>query len=830
MATSSSPPADDLPGGYTPGRLARRAAYALRKAGQAVWRGDVEDRATTPSQPQVVVSFGDLTERLRKYLPSSDVALIKDAFRFSDAAHLGQFRRSGEPYITHPIAVAAILSEWKLDAAAIQAALLHDVIEDTGVRKAELVERFGTTVAELVDGVSKLDRLSFHSNEQAQAENFRKMLLAMARDVRVILIKLADRLHNVRTLDAVEPAKQQRIARETLEIYAPIAHRLGLNAIFRELEDACFARRYPLRYQVLSRAVLAARGNRREVLGKILESVRKALAASKLKAEVQGREKTLYGIYRKMVEKHLSFSEVLDVYGFRIVVASRPECYLTLGALHALFKPVPGKIKDYIAIPKVNGYQSLHTTLIGPFGTPIEFQVRTLEMHRVAESGVAAHWLYKEDGASLTELQSRTHQWLQSLLEIQSQTGDSTEFLENIKVDLFPDKVYVFTPKGRIVSVPRGATPVDFAYGIHTDVGNKCVAARVNGEVQPLRTELRNGDVIEIITGPVARPNPAWLGFVRTGKARAEIRHFLRTMKREESVDFGERLLEQAAEQLQMPLASISAEQWQALAAAAQVGDRDELLADIGLGRRLAAVVARQLALIAARDPAAASGEAVRPAAPVVLRGTEGMALQMANCCLPIPGDAIIGQMRRDLGLAVHQLDCAHAQRARRADPDRWIDLQWAGEATGLYTVNIDARALNERGVLGRVAAAIAEADSNILNVHLEDDGSDLSVIHFKLQVHDRRHLAAVVRAMRRIKQVKRVVRMRQSRSPAGEEPDDPQSRDMGARGESVDPVDPAGAVDADGEYSLLGERGARADRDEPGAGEFQALGERPGG
>jgi guanosine-3',5'-bis(diphosphate) 3'-pyrophosphohydrolase len=768
MVTSSSPPADLPAGGYTPGKLARRAASALRKAGQAVWGADAPRDGTGVREPQVVVSFADLTERLRKYLPAGEIQHIKEAFRFSDAAHLGQFRQSGEPYITHPIAVAEILAEWKLDGAAIQAALLHDVIEDTGVGKSELVERFGAVVADLVDGVSKLDRLSFDSSEQAQAENFRKMLLAMARDVRVILIKLADRLHNVRTLDAVEPAKQHRIARETLEIYAPIAHRLGLNAIFRELEDACFERLYPLRYQVLRKAVLAARGNRREVLGKILESVRKALTGSRLKTEVYGREKTLYGIYRKMAEKHLSFSEVLDVYGFRIVVAGRPDCYLALGALHALYKPVPGKFKDYIAIPKVNGYQSLHTTLIGPFGTPVEFQIRTQEMHRVAESGVAAHWLYKEDGASLTELQSRTHQWLQSLLEIQRQTGDSTEFLENIKVDLFPDKVYIFTPKGKIVSVPRGATPVDFAYGIHTDVGNKCVAARVNGEVQPLRTELHNGDVVEIITGPVARPNPAWLAFVRTGKARAEIRHFLRTMKREESVDFGERLLGQAAEQLQMPLTSVSDEQWNALVTEAQVGNREELLADIGLGRRLAAVVARQLSLIAARDPSSPAHADATPAitAPVTIRGTEGMSLQMASCCMPIPGDAIVGHMRRDLGLAVHQADCVHAQRARRADPERWIDLQWAAEPSGLYIVNIDVRVMNERGVLGMIAAAIAEADSNILNVHVADEGANLSAIHFKIQVRDRRHLALVVRMLRRVKLVTRVVRVRPVRAP----------------------------------------------------------------
>ncbi|MDL1860520.1 bifunctional (p)ppGpp synthetase/guanosine-3',5'-bis(diphosphate) 3'-pyrophosphohydrolase [Betaproteobacteria bacterium PRO7] len=768
MATSN-PPSPDLPAGYTPSGFARRAAEALRKAGKAVWRADSE--ATEAGVPAGVVSFGELTDRLKRYLPSADVQRIKEAYRFSDAAHLGQFRKSGEPYITHPIAVAEILTEWKLDAAAIQAALLHDVLEDSGVRKQELVERFGTTVAELVDGVSKLDRLRFDSNEEAQAESFRKMLLAMARDVRVILIKLADRLHNVRTLDAMDPDKRRRIARETLDIYAPIAHRLGLNAIYRELQEQSFARIHPLRYRVLQKAVLAARGNRREVLGKILQSVRKALSNAKLRAEVYGREKTLYGIYRKMEEKHLSFSEVLDVYGFRIVVATRAECYLALGALHALFKPVPGRFKDYIAIPKVNGYQSLHTTLIGPYGTPVEFQIRTKEMHHVAESGVAAHWLYKDDATSLSELQSRTHQWLQSLLEIQSQTGDSTELMENIKVDLFPDKVYVFTPKGKIVSLPRGATPVDFAYSIHTDIGNKCVAARVNGEIQPLRTELRNGDVVEIVTGPVARPNPSWLAFVRTGKARAEIRHFLRTMKREESVELGERLLAQAALQLDLPLERVPPARWEALIREAQARDRDEILADIGLGRRLAAVVARQLLLGAETEGGTGSERTRSAAAPVVIRGTEGMAVQMANCCCPIPGDAIVGHMRKDQGLAVHQADCANAQRARRADPERWIDLQWAEETSGTFAVNIDIGAQNQRGVLGRIAVAIAEADSNILNVHIDDEDAEVVVIHFKIQVRDRQHLARVVRALRRIKQVSRVLRVRSTaRSGAGEE------------------------------------------------------------
>jgi GTP diphosphokinase / guanosine-3',5'-bis(diphosphate) 3'-diphosphatase len=764
LPAGAVPPAAPSPSSYSPTGLARRAAEALRKA--VVWRSD--EPAEPP--PPAVVSFAQLTEKLKRYLSSGDIQRVKEAFKVSDAAHLGQFRKSGEPYITHPIAVAELLADWKLDAAAIQAALLHDVLEDSGISKQELTEKFGATVAELVDGVSKLDRLRFDSSEQQQAESFRKMLLAMARDVRVILIKLADRLHNVRTLDVMVAEKRHRIARETLEIYAPIANRLGLNALYRELQDQAFARLYPLRYRTLEKAVRSARGNRREVLGKMMESVRKTLVQAKLKTEIYGREKTIYGIYKKMEEKHLSFSEVLDVYGFRIVVNSRAECYLALGALHGLYKPVPGRFKDYIAIPKVNGYQSLHTTLIGPYGTPVEFQIRTQEMNHVAESGVAAHWLYKEDETSLSEMQSRTHAWLQSLLEIQNQTGDSTELMENIKVDLFPDKVYVFTPRGKIVSLPRGATPVDFAYNIHTDVGNKCVAARINGEIQPLRTELRNGDVVEIVTGPVARPNPGWLSFVRTGRARAEIRHFLRTMKREESIELGERLLVQAARQLEFGLGDIAPGRWEAVIKAANARDRDEILADIGLGRRLAAVVARQLML-----PATSAEASDRPrtapaqAAPVVIRGTEGMAVLMASCCCPIPGDAIIGHMRRDQGLAVHQADCPNATRARRADPERWLDLQWSEETSGSFAVNLDVSAANQRGVLGRIAAGFAEDDTNILNVHVDDDGSEIALLHFKVQVRDRKHLARVMRTLRRIKQVTRVVRVRSRERTADE-------------------------------------------------------------
>lgn len=745
VASSTTEPA-------APG-FARRAAQAFKKA---VWRSEPDAEPVS-----AVATVATLTDRVKKYLSSGDVQKIKEAFRFSDEAHLGQFRRSGAPYITHPLAVAEILTEWRLDGAAIQAALLHDVIEDCGIEQSQLIQNFGSTVADLVDGVSKLDRLQFTSTEHAQAENFRKMLLAMARDVRVMLIKLADRLHNMRTLGAVDSERRRRIARETLEIYAPIAHRLGLNTLFRELEELSFQHLYPLRYQVLNKAVLAARGNRREVLGKMMIAVRKALTDSKLRAEVQGREKTVYGIYRKMVDKRLSFSEVLDVYGFRVVVDSVAQCYLALGALHSLYKPVPGKFKDYIAIPKVNGYQSLHTTLIGPYGTPVEFQLRTKDMHHVAETGVAAHWLYKDDDSDLSELQSRTHQWLQSLLEIQRQTGDSSEFLEHIKVDLFPDKVYIFTPKGRIVALPRDATPVDFAYSIHTDVGNKMVAARINNEIQPLRTQLKNGDMVEIVTGPEAKPNPAWVSFVRTGKARSEIRHFLRTMKFDESVELGEQLLAQAAQQFNLPLADVGEEQWAQVLKQSDAQSRQDLLADIGLGRRLPAVVARQLALKSGEGETQVSAAVDATQVPVVVRGTEGMAVQMANCCHPIPDDPIVGHIRKGQGLAVHQADCLHAQRARRADPDRWIELQWAKDPASNFTVGIDVSALNERGVLGRIAVAIADADSNILNVHLEDEDAKLALIHFKIQVHDRAHLARVIRALRRVKNVQQIARPR---------------------------------------------------------------------
>lgn len=720
----------------------------------------VPDSSTTPPSP--IASLAPLTQIISTYLSDKDVERVREAYRFADNAHLGQFRASGEPYISHPIAVTEICAGWKLDADSLMAALLHDVIEDQGVSKQALAEKFGLDVSEIVDGLSKLERLEFATKAEQQAESFRKMLLAMSRDVRVILIKLADRLHNMRTLDAVSPEKQHRVALETLEIYTPIAHRLGLNALFRELQDRCFKAIYPNRYVVLHKAMMAARGNRREVISKITDAVRVALPAAGLEAEVSGREKSLYGIYKKMVEQKKSFSDVLDIYGFRVVVHTLPECYLALGTLHQLYRPVPGKFKDYIAIPKVNGYQSLHTTLIGPYGTPVEFQFRTRDMDHVAEEGVASHWLYKEAGTSLNDLQKRTHQWLQSLLDIQSQTGDSGEFLEHVKVDLFPDAVYVFTPQGKILSLPRGATPVDFAYAIHTDVGNQAVACKINGEFSPLRTELRSGDAVEVITSPASRPSAQWLNYVRTGRARSEIRHYLRTERYEESVTFGRRLLDQAFDQLKLPHPKDDAIEWERLAKSSGASSRDEILADIGLGKRLAAVVARRFAPEnSLLETTAAAVDQITSAtnAPIVIHGNEGQAVQLAPCCGPLPGDAIIGGIRLGHGLVVHMSDCPVALRQQVKEPERWIPVVWDTTTARHLSTRLDVTVLNERGVLGRIAAEITEADSNIMQLSMPEDAASTALIHLTIQVDHRKHLAQVIRAIRHVPQVQKIVR-----------------------------------------------------------------------
>jgi len=701
------------------------------------------------------VAITDLRQHLG-YLKPSDIGRIEEAYQFSDAAHQGQFRLSGLPYISHPVAVAEIVADWQLDAQAVMAALLHDVMEDTEVSKQQIAERFGKPVAELVDGLSKLDRIEFQSQADAQAENFRKMLLAMARDVRVILIKLADRLHNMRTLDAVRPATRQRVARETLEIYAPIANRLGLDSLFRELQELAFSNLYPGRYKVLAKAVKAARGNRREVVDKILKALKERLQSTEIEALVTGREKHIYSIYNKMHEKHLSFSQVLDIYGFRVVVKDIPACYLALGALHSLYKPVPGKFKDYIAIPKVNGYQSLHTTLIGPYGMPVEVQIRTQAMNRIADAGVASHWLYKSSDAEINEVQQRTHKWLQSLLDIQHTSGDPAEFLEHIKVDLFPDEVYVFTPKGKIMAMPRGATAVDFAYAVHTDIGNRCASARINYELVPLRTELKNGDRVEIITAAHEHPNPAWLSYVKTGKARSQIRHFLKTMQYEEAAALGERMLTQAVRALGAKSPEATSERWERLVRDLGAKSRQEVAADIGLGKRLAAIVARKL--LALTEP---QGEGKGPAGSIVIHGSEGLAVQFGKCCNPIPGDPIVGFIKKGQGLVVHTNDCPTAAKSR-GDPEKWLDVEWAPETDKMFDVGIRVTVVNQRGVLAKVATEIAEAASNIDNVSMDEERSLYTTMHFTLQVANRLHLAKVMRALRRIEEVVRIARVKE--------------------------------------------------------------------
>ena len=686
--------------------------------------------------------------------------LVREAYRFAFAAHDGVVRKTGEPYITHPVSVACILADLHMDVPTILAALLHDVVEDTAITAQEIKYKFGAQVAELVDGVTKLDKIEFQSASQAQAENFRKMLLAMSQDVRVILVKLADRLHNMQTLTAMKPESRKRIAKETLEIYAPIANRLGLNLIYQELEDLSFKALYPMRYRVLTQVIKAARGNRKEVISKILESIQSKLKEAGIEAEMTGREKHLYSIYKKMAGKTNSFSQIYDIYGFRVVVKDLPTCYLTLGALHGLFKPIPGKFKDYIAIPKANGYQSLHTTLFGPFGTPIEVQIRSIDMHNVANAGVAAHWLYKSSDAELTALQQQTHQWLQRLLEIQSESVDSLEFLEHIKVDLFPDEVYVFTPKGKILALPRGSTAVDFAYAVHTDVGNSCVAVKINQELAPLRTELKNGDHVEIITAALSKPNAAWLNYVKTGKARSHIRHYLKTMQSEESTHIGERMLNQALRAMHVEPSAVKEKQWEKLIRDYSVKNKQDILTDIGLGKRQSVMVAHQLLAIDDKQPADETVGVVsklfgklfgkankKPLNTITIRGSEGMSVQFASCCRPIPGDPILGFINKDKGLIIHTHDCP-AIRKFSLDPEKWLDVEWDSDSKRLFKVNLKLVAENKPGMLAMIAAIIAEAGSNIDNVSMEEsDNSVYTGLNFTVQVRDRVHLAELMRA-----------------------------------------------------------------------------------
>ena len=719
-------------------------------------------------------SFAALVSKL-DYLPAADVERVRQAYRFSDESHLGQMRNSGEPYITHPIAVAAQCADWKLDAPALMAALLHDTMEDCGVTKVELIERFGSQVAELVDGLTKLDKLHFTTREENQAESFRKMLLAMARDVRVILIKLADRSHNMRTLTKVARGKWSRTSVETLDIYAPIAHRLGLNQIYRELQDLSFAHLHPWRHAALSKAVERARSHRRDLIGRVRRELEAAFAASGLPVRIAGREKSVYSIYRKMDQKHLSFAKVTDIYGFRLIVPTLIDCYTALGTLHQLYKPVPGRFKDHIAIAKLNGYQSLHTTLVGPAGVNVEFQLRTEAMHMVAESGVAAHWLYKAKHPDNASSERLGNQWLQSLLDIQRETGDAAEFWDHVKVDLYPDAVYVFTPKSQILSLPRGATVVDFAYAIHSNVGDRTMAARINGEQVPLRTELKNGDVVEVVTAPVSSPNPAWLSFVRTGRARSKIRHHLKTLAQSESESFGKRLLAQAlrAEGIEHFPEDDETHStvWERLLRFSGNRSSAELLVDIGLGKRIATMVAKRLVKLLGEETGAKPDAMLltreRFTAPesaaqgmVALDGSENASVTYASCCRPIPGDRIVGYLGRGEGLAVHVETCPVASRLQHKDSERFITVDWADEPVRAFETQVLVAVTNGKGVLARVAAALASAEADIVHIDMgQDAAQDATDLRFVVAVRDRAHLDVAMRNLRRTPSVLRAER-----------------------------------------------------------------------
>jgi GTP pyrophosphokinase len=713
-------------------------------------------------------SFAALTEKLG-YLSPEGLDLVRRAYRYADEAHLGQLRNSGEPYITHPIAVAAQCAEWKLDAQALSAALLHDAMEDCGITKTDLIERFDSQVADLVDGLTKLEKLEFNTREENQAESFRKMLLAMARDVRVILIKLADRSHNMRTMGDMPRSKWGRISSETLEIYAPIAHRLGLNQTYRELQELAFKHLFPWRHQVLHKAVNKARQRRRDLMQRVQQEVETAFGKAGLKVRISGREKTLYSIYKKMDGKHLSFAQVTDIYGFRVILPQVIDCYTALGVLHQMYKPVPGKFKDHIAIAKLNGYQSLHTTLVGPSGLNVEFQMRTEPMHLVAESGVAAHWLYKSNATGDTN-DTLGNKWLQSLLDIQDETRDATEFWDHVKVDLFPDAVYVFTPKSRIMAMPRGATVVDFAYAVHSDVGDRTMAAKINGEQVPLRTELRNGDVVEVITSAVASPNPAWLGFVRTGRARSKIRHHLKTMAQVESKDLGFKLLAQAlrAEGIQDLPANDNQHQplWEKLLRFTGSKNKEELLIDIGLGKRVASIVAKRLAALMAEmgekpDPLLMSKERFTAhetlsQGSVMVDGSENASVQYAPCCRPIPGDAILGYLGHGEGLVVHTDNCGVAQRLKHKDSERFIAVEWSEDIARSFEVSLVVTVSNGKGVLARVASAITTAEADITWVNMADEisGEEAADLRFVISVRDTDHLDTVLRNLRRVPSV----------------------------------------------------------------------------
>ena len=719
-------------------------------------------------------SFAGLTAKL-DYLPAPDLEQVRAAYRFADQAHLGQIRNSGEPYITHPIAVATQCAEWKLDAQALMAALLHDSMEDCGVTKTELIERFGSPVAELVDGLTKLDKLHFNTREENQAESFRKMLLAMARDVRVILIKLADRTHNMRTLSEAPREKWFRIASETLDIYAPIAYRLGLNLTYRELQNLAFRHLRPWRYAILTKAVTKARSRRRDLIQKVQREVEATFANNGMNVKIIGREKTLYSIYKKMDEKHLSFAQVTDIYGLRVLAPSVIDCYTALGLLHQLFKPVPGRFKDHIAISKVNGYQSLHTTLVGPAGINVEFQIRTEAMNIVAESGVAAHWLYKANNPTGVSPNDRMgSKWLQSLLDIQDENRDAAEFWDHVKVDLFPDAVYVMTPKSQIMALPRGATVVDFAYAIHSNVGDKTQGARINGEQMPLRTELKNGDVIEIITAADATPNPAWLGFVRTARARSKIRHHLKTLALTDSESLGEKMLAQALRAEGVEKIPDDKGQhkaiWEKLLRFSGNRNRAELFGNIGMGKRIASIVAKRLralltdsgetldTVLLTRERYAMNETEAQGG--ILLDGSENTSVSYAPCCRPVPGDAIVGYLGRGEGLIVHTDDCSVGKKLKHRDSERFISVEWSDEPVRAFETAIRVTVINGKGVLARVAAALAAAEIDITHITMDDEVvADATTLGFLIAVRDRNQLETALQNLRKTASVLKVQR-----------------------------------------------------------------------
>ena len=707
-------------------------------------------------KPRFLIS--DLCSYLESYLKPKQIRKVYRAYLFSADAHEGQKRLTGEPYIYHPIAVARILADMRMDHKCLIAAILHDVIEDTGATKEQIAEQFDEEIAELVDGVSKLTQINFRSRAEAQAASFRKMMLAMTRDIRVILIKLADRLHNMRTLDVMRPEKCRRIARETLEIYAPIANRLGINSMRTELEELGFAAYWPLRYRIIREAVMKARGNRKEVLSNIETSIRRRLEQEGLTGEVAGREKHLYSIYKKMKEKGVSFSEVVDVYAFRIIVDRLDSCYRVLGAVHNLYKPVPGRFKDYIAIPKANGYQSLHTVLFGPHGIPIEIQIRTEEMHQLAESGIAAHWLYKTGGDSGNLAQTTASDWLKNLLELQQGAGDSMEFLEHVKVDLFPDEVYVFTPRGKIMVLAKGATVIDFAYAVHSDVGNHCAAARIDRQLVPLRSRLYNGQTVEVITSPGSFPSPAWLNFVVTGKARANIRNYLKNLKRQEAIDLGRRMLNRELEAFDETVESLGPARLERLLKDLKLKTLDRLLEEIGLGNRMPLLVARRLVDDELERERETQGQK-SATAPLAIRGTEGMVVRLAKCCRPIPGDQIYAMFNPGKGIVVHREECPNIGDFRKQG-DNWVDVEWSAEPSGDFSTEIKVEVGNKRGVLATVAAAISEQGSNIENVGMEERDGLTSTLKFVMTVNDRKHLAQIIKRLRSIPTVLRIYRM----------------------------------------------------------------------